>query len=103
MGISKLSSWSDSLFKDYKIRLWRFMTSLNYTPEINVQLARLANPNDSIRLKTKTQQVNRVNFEKIISGMSSFEKEEIYRQAVSNARNNSQVISQQIEDLYTRK
>lgn len=103
MGISKLSSWSDSLFKDYKIRLWRFMTSLNYTPEINVQLARLANPNDSIRLKTKIQQVNSVDFEKIISGMSSFEKEEIYRQAVSNARNNSQVISQQIEDLYTRK
>jgi lipopolysaccharide export system permease protein len=103
MGISRLSSFGDSLFKDYKIRLWRFMTSLNYTPEINHELALLANPKDSVRVNAKLNPANVVDFEKIIVNMSPFEKEELYRRAVGNARNNSQVISQQIEDMYTRK
>jgi len=35
--------------------------------------------------------------------MSTFEKEALYQRAISNVRTNSQLISQQLEDMYSRK
>ena len=35
--------------------------------------------------------------------MSTFEKEALYQRAISSVRSNSQLISQQLEDMYSRK
>jgi len=103
MNIRQLTNFGDSLLKDYKIRLWRFMTSLNYTSDINRQVAWLAMPYDSLRVNPKIKPGNIVDVDKIIASMSTFDKEELYRRTITNARNNSQLISQQLEDIYTRK
>lgn len=103
MNIFKLKSFGDSLFKDYKIRIWRFITSLNYSSDINRQVAWLAMPYDSLRVNPKIKPDSIVDVDKIIASMSSFDKEELFQRSIGNARNNSQLISQQLEEMYTRK
>lgn len=103
MNVSQLTSQGDSLFADYKLRLWRFMTSMNYASDINRQVAWLANPYDSLRTDPKIKPDTIVDVDQIVASMSTFEKEELYQKAISNARGNSQIISQQLEDMYTRK
>ncbi len=104
MNISQLTNHGDSLFSDYKIRLWRFMTSMSYPSDINKQVSWLAMPYDSLRRKPEiTPPDTIVDIDKMVASLSTFEKEDLYRRAVSNARNNSQIISQQLDEMYVRK
>jgi lipopolysaccharide export system permease protein len=103
MNISQLTSQGDSLFSDYKFRLWRFVTSLNYPGDINRQISWLAVPVDSMANDPQIKPDTIVDFDKTIASMSSFNKEEMYQRAINDVRNNSQLISQQMEDMYTRK
>ena len=103
MNISQLTNQGDSLFKDYKIRLWRFLSSMNYTSDVNKQIAWLANPFDSLGVNPKIKPDSIVEVDKIIASMSTFEKEELYQRAIMNVRSNSQLISQQLEEMYSRK
>lgn len=103
MNVSQLTSQGDSVFKDYKIRLWRYLTTFSYTSDINQQVSWLSNPNDSLRVDPKIKPDSIVDFDKMIASMSTFEKEALYQRAISNVRTNSQLISQQLEDMYSRK
>ncbi|MDP2339100.1 MAG: LptF/LptG family permease [Bacteroidota bacterium] len=103
MNIKQLANQGDSLFADYKIRLWRFMTSLNYTSDVIRQVSWLALPFDSLRVNPKINPDTIVDFDQMITSMSMFEKEDLYQRAIGNARNNSQMISQQIDEIYNRK
>lgn len=103
MNVSQLTSQGDSVFKDYKIRLWRYLTTFSYTSDINQQVSWLSNPNDSLRVDPKIKPDSIVDFDKTIASMSTFEKEALYQRAISNVRTNSQLISQQVDDMYSRK
>ncbi len=103
MNINQLTFQGDSLFNDYKLRLWRFVTSLNYISDINRQISWLAVPIDSLRNDPQIKPDTIVDVDKLYASMSTFSKEEMYRRAISNARGNAQLISQQMEEMYSRK
>jgi len=103
MNIRQLAVQGDSLFADYKIRLWHFATSLNYLSDVNKQVNWLAMPFDSLKINPKIKPDTLVDVNQIIATMSTFEKEDLYQRAIGNVRNNSQLISQQLEEMYGRK
>lgn len=103
MNISQLTNQGDSLFTDYKIRLWRFATSLSYISDVNRQIRWLALPYDSLRVNPKIKPDTLVDVDRVITSMSTFEKEDLYQRAIGNVRNNSQLISQQLEEMHNRK
>lgn len=103
MNISQLTSQGDSLFSDYKNKLFRFMTSLSYGSDINRQMIWQALPIDSLRKDPKLKADTLVDVDHLIASLSNLEKQGIYEQAINNARNNSQLISQQMDELYTWK
>ncbi len=103
MNIMQLTSQSDSLFSDYKLRLWRFTTSMSYSSPINMQLAWLTMPFDSLKVNPMLKPDTIIDFDTYFASMGTFEKEGYYQQAVNNARNNSQLISQQLDEMYSRK
>ncbi len=103
MNTSQLKNQGDSLFLDYKIRLWRFVTSLNYQTDINRQISWLAMPYDSMRVNPMIKPDTIVDIDKILPTLSTFEKEELYQRAIGNVRSNSHLITQQMDEMYSRK
>lgn len=103
MNIGQLSLQGDSLFDDYKLRVWRFVTSLNYLGDLNRQIAWLAMPYDTLRVNPKIKPDSIVDFDKHIASLSTFEKEELYQKAIGYARGNSQTINQNLDEMYVRK
>lgn len=103
LNVSQLTSQGDSMFREYKVRLWRYLTAFNYTTDINRQVSWLANPVDSLQFDPKIKPDSIADFDKYIASMSTFEKEALYQRTISNVRNNSQSISQQLDDMYIRK
>lgn len=103
MNINQLTNQGDSLFTDYKTKLFRFMTSMNYGSDINRQVAWLALPIDSLRKNPHLKADTIVDFDHLIASLNDVDKREVYQQAVNSARNNSQRISQQMDELYTWK
>lgn len=103
MNISELTNQEDSLFKDYKNKIYRFITSLNYGADINRQIAWQALPIDSLRKDPKLKPDTLVDVDHLFASMGSLEKLGIYQQAISTARSNSQMISQQMDELYNWK
>jgi lipopolysaccharide export system permease protein len=103
MNIGQLNNWGDSLFVDYKTRVVRFVTSLNYISDVSRQLNWMTHPQDSLNIIPEIKPDTLVDVDQIIKSMSTFEKDELYEHAIGNVRSNSQLISQQIEDMYTRK
>lgn len=70
---------------------------------MNRQLAWLAMPFDTLRINPNLKADSIVDIDKIITSLTTFEKAELYQRAIGNVRNNSQLISQQIGDMYARK
>lgn len=103
LNLNKLRSQGDSMFRDYKVHIYRFVTSLSYTSDINRQIAGLATPIDSMRKMPKIRPDTIVDFDKTISSLSTFGKEELYQRAIGNVRSNMQAITQQMDEMYYRK
>jgi lipopolysaccharide export system permease protein len=103
LNTSQLKAMGDSTFHEYKIRLWRFVSSLSYSSEINQQISWLSMPFDSLRVNPKLKPDTIVDIGKIFNSLSTFEKEELYQRAIGLVRTNSQLINQQMEDMYGRK
>jgi len=103
MNVSQLANEGDSLFADYKLRVWRFVSSLSYMNDLNRQISWLAIPYDSMRVDPQIKPDTIVDIDKYIASMSTFEKEELYKKAIGYARSNSQQINQQLEEMYVRK
>jgi lipopolysaccharide export system permease protein len=102
MNVSQLSNQGDSLFVDYKKRVLRFVTSLNYISDISKQINWLSMP-DSLKRNPQLKPDTLVDLAQVINSMTTFEKDELYRRTVSSVRGNSQLISQQFEEMYSRK
>jgi lipopolysaccharide export system permease protein len=102
MNVSQLSNQGDSLFVDYKRRVLRFVTSLNYISDISKQINWLSMP-DSLKRNPQLKPDTLVDLAQVINSMTTFEKDELYRRTVSSVRGNSQLISQQFEEMYSRK
>jgi lipopolysaccharide export system permease protein len=103
LNVSQLKSQGDSMFMDYKIRLWRYLVSFNYMPDISRQIIWIANPVDSLRRDPKIKPNSIVDFDQYIASLSTFEKQSLYQRAISSVRNNTQTINQQIDDMYYKK
>lgn len=103
MTIHQLTNRGDSLFKDYKLRLWRFVTSMSYQPDVSRQVAWLANPYDSLRVDPMIKPDTIIDVDRFLASLSTFEKEDLYQRAIDNVRTNVQTISQQLDEIYTRK
>ena len=103
LTINELSHWADSTFNDYKVRLWRYYVMFNYNSDINKQVNWMANPIDSLRVKPQIAPVHEVDFDKVFASISPFEKQALYQKVINSVRSNSQVVSQQLEEMYGRK
>jgi lipopolysaccharide export system permease protein len=103
MNTKQLVFQGDSMFNDYNLRVWRFVTSLNYMSELNKQIAWLAMPYDSLRVNPELKPDTIVDIDKTIAAMGTFEKADLYQRAIDYVRGNSQIISQQMDEMYQRK
>ena len=103
LNVSQLTSQGDSVFRAYKGRLWRYLVTFTYIRDINLQLNWLGNPIDSLRINPKIKPDSIVDFDTQIAAMSTFEKEALYQSTINNVRVNSQLISQQLDEMYGRK
>jgi lipopolysaccharide export system permease protein len=103
LNTRQLKEQGDSTFHEYKIRVWRFVSSMSYSSEINQQVSWLSIPIDSMRVNPKLKPDTIVDIDKVFASLSTFEKEELYQRAIGVVRTNSQLINQQMEDLYGRK
>lgn len=103
LNTRQLKYVGDSTFREYKIRVWHFVTSLGYQSDVTKQVAWLANPEDSLRNNPKLKPDTLVNIDNVFSSLSTFEKEELYQKTIAHVRSNSQLITQQMDDMYIRK
>lgn len=103
MNVGQLKTHGDSLFNDYKVRLWRFVTSMSYQSDLSRQVVWLAMPYDSMKVNPNLKPDTIVDIDKTIASLTTFEKEEIYQKAIANVRGNSQIITQQMGEIYNRK
>ena len=103
LNVSQLTSQGDSVFRAYKGRLWRYLVTFTYIRDINLQLNWLGNPIDSLRINPKIKPDSIVDFDNQIAAMSTFEKEALYQSTINNVRANSQLINQQLDEMYGRK
>jgi len=103
LNTRQLKTWGDSTFREYKVRVWHFVTSLRYLSIVNKQIAWLSLPKDTLRKNPKIIPDTLVDINNVFSSLSTFEKEELYQKTVANVRSNSQLITQQMDDIYTRK
>lgn len=103
MNVSQLTSQGDSVFKEYKIQLWRYLTAFSYISDVNRQVSWLANPKDSLRINPNIKPDSIVDFDKTIAALSTFEKAALYQRVISNVRSNSLALTQQFDEMYMRK
>ena len=103
LNVSQLTSQGDSVFREYKSRLWRYLVTFTYIHDVNLQLNWLGNPIDSLRINPKIKPDSIVDFDNQIAAMSTFEKEALYQSTINNVRANSQLINQQLDEMYGRK
>ena len=103
MNVSQLTSQGDSVFKEYKVQLWRYLTAFSYISDVNRQVSWLSNPKDSLRINPNIKPDSIVDFDKTIAVLSTFEKAALYQRVISNVRSNSLALTQQFDEMYMRK
>ncbi|MGE5393548.1 MAG: LptF/LptG family permease [Candidatus Saccharibacteria bacterium] len=103
MNVSQLKSKGDSVIKEYNYRVVRFVTSLNYQPDVSKQIGWLLMKRDTIVPNPVTVADTIVDIDKFYNSLSTFEKEELYHRAIENVRSNSQLISQQMDEMYASR
>lgn len=103
MNISQLSYVGDSMFHDYKIRTWRYLTMFNYTSDVNRQVSWMANPIDSLKKNPNIKPKLDVDFDKTFASLSALEKQALYQRVIGYVRANSQAISEKLDEMYNRK
>lgn len=103
MNVVQLENQSDSLFRDYKFRIWRYLNSFNYISDVDRQIVWLANPIDSLRKNPGIKPVKVVDFDKLLASLSTFDKQTLYQRTIEHVRNNSQSINQQSDAINTYK
>lgn len=103
MNVNQLKSKGDSVFQEYKYRITRFVTSLNYQPDVSKQIGWLMLKRDTLKPNPVAPADTLVDIDKFYASLSTFEKEELYHRAIENVRSNSQLISQQMDEMYASR
>jgi len=103
MNIKQLTNRGDSMNVDYKIRVVRFINSFNYVSDVSQQMNWMTSPHDSLSVNPVSKPDTLVDIDQMIKSMTTFEKQELYQRTIANVRSNAQLISQQVEEMYTRK
>jgi len=99
MNLSQIKHREDSLYIDYKLRIRRFVISMNYSTEVVRSIVNETQPNDSLKTKLAFVPDTIVNIDTLFVHTSDMAKKEIFLAAISEARNNSQTIAQQENSL----
>jgi len=103
MNVSQLTNHGDSLFAAYKIRVGRFVNTFSYMSDVMKQISWLNNPNDTSLVNPVSKPDTLVDVDQMINSLSTMEKDELYERAMGNLRSNTQLISQQVEEMYITK
>ena len=103
LNTKQLKYVGDSAFVEYKIRVWHFVTSLSYQSDVNKQLGWLAMPYDSLKKDPQLKADTLVDIDNLFASLSTFEKVGLYQKAIGHVRSNSQIVSQQMDEMYSRK
>lgn len=103
LNTEQLRYVGDSAFQEYKLRVWRFVTSQSYSSPVNQQVAWMSSPYDSLRKAPDIQPDTLVNIDQVFASLTTFEKQELYRNSISMVRSNTQSITQQMDEMYSRK
>ncbi len=103
MNARLLSFWGDSLYTDYKLHVRRFVVSFNYIGDVLKQINWMTNPRDTLKMNPVAKPDTLVDIDQTIKSLSTFEKDELFQKTIANVRGNSQLISQQIEEMTARK
>lgn len=103
MNVNQLKSKGDSVIQEYNYRITRFVTSLNYQPDVSKQIGWLLIKRDTIMPNPVPLADTIVDIDKFYTSLSTFEKEELYHRAIENVRSNSQLISQQMDEMYASR
>jgi lipopolysaccharide export system permease protein len=100
MNVNQLKSKGDSAIQDYMYKVTRFVTSLNYQSDVTRQIGWLIVKHDSLTPNPIAPADTIVDIDKFYNVLSTFEKEELYHRTVENVRSNSQLITQQMDEMY---
>ena len=60
-------------------------------------------PYDSLRINPNIKPDTIVDFDKTFASLGTFDKQELYQRAIQNVRSNSQIMSQNMDEMYLRK
>lgn len=103
MNLKQLTHQEDSMYNDYLLRLRRFVISMNYNTELSRSIVNETQTVDSLRSELNFVPDTIVNIDTVLYSKTQMYRNEIIQEAISEARNNSQNIYQEQDQLYLRK
>ena len=103
LTLTQLEHMEDSLYKDYDYRVRRFAINMRYNPSLNKSVVSLTNLEDSLRIYQAFGAEKKLQFDSVFSHLDPMQKNEVYTQALSQARMNMQTINQNMFELYSIK
>src|SRR5690606_19706455 len=94
----------DSIGYDYKRRLQEYMLQLRFNSPISRRMVNYTAPHDSLRRNIEDVSPDTLfNFQEYFGSNDKWVKAEIVQSALSEARNNVQILNMYDDELYTRK
>ena len=103
MNLDQLNQQEDSLYNDYKYRVRRFASSMNYPEPLTKAVLNLTQPVDSLKKDYHLTADTLVNFDELYQSLDPHIQNEILSVALGQARTNYQTINQNLNELYNRK
>jgi lipopolysaccharide export system permease protein len=103
LNIRQLRKAEDSLSIDYKMRVRNFVLTTRYSSYLNSRLYARVMGKDSILKSLAVDSVIKVDFDKKMASLDTWNNGEVLQNAVYNARNNFQEINNIENNLYGRK
>jgi lipopolysaccharide export system permease protein len=103
MSLRQLNHQEDSLYQVYLHRIRKFVISMNYNSELTRSIINETQPNDSLKKELTFTPDTIVNIDSVVLSTDHILRKEIVQEAISEARNNSQTINQQQDQLYVQK
>ncbi len=104
LKINQLRFMEDSIGYDFKLRLQEYMLQLRFNSPISRRMVNYTVPHDSLRRNIEEISPDSTfNFHEYFDRNDKWVKAEIVQSALSEARNNVQILNMYDDELYTRK
>jgi len=103
LTLKQLEHVEDSLYEDYNQRVRRFAINMRYNKKLNRSVVDLTNLEDSLRVYQPLVVERKLDFDSVMSNLDPMQKDEVYSNAISQARMNKQTIDQNVFELYNIK